>query len=439
MSKEPNNIDRLVREKLDGFEMTPPPGVWENTAASLNGGRRKRFFLWFVLSFVFLTAFGTSIYFFTAQNDETEQLAVNNAIGQKEKSNQGSSDEESHLNSTNNASSSDNNDSDVNNTSESYSTNDNSMDSSSENSNENTTVDSDGNSTSSGGGGSSQKQHADKSDSNGQRSSDGRNMRATSDKDGSNDQRSSDSENQQASSSEKSGGDQNAKSDRRTPNPLTYKGSKKDGDNLANSRTSNGDTEKKGSGNLSDQRTDSQSSSGNGAQNNVANSSETNSTENDRSLPIRPAQEFVSDEPSIANDKIEAKPLNVSAPFWKAFSLEGAIGMSTFRNITKSDTSSNLLSALNAASSGEQSLDLRFGVNYHFTNRLSLQSGVHFNASKENYSYDGEQLQTFFVLDTISFSIDTSLMDTTWVVDTNIFDSTIMATNTVLNRYRILT
>lgn len=51
MSHEPNNIDQLLRERLEGFEMAPPADVWTNTSAVLNASRRKRrMFMWLFLS-----------------------------------------------------------------------------------------------------------------------------------------------------------------------------------------------------------------------------------------------------------------------------------------------------------------------------------------------------------------------------------------------------
>ncbi len=417
MSKESNNIDRLVREKLDGFEMTPPKGAWENTSASLNGRRKKGFFLWFILSFVFLTAFATSIYFFAYQNDETKQLAVNDSSGQKEQLNQGNSNEESGPKSENNTSSTfSNNESDR----ESLSSNDNSNEGSFKNTNNTNTADADGNFTSSGRS-DSQKQLTDKAEFNGKRTSNG---------------------DKRTNSSKRNGNDNdlNAKSDRRTPNLRTKNGSNKDGKDLADSRTLNDDTEKKSSGNnLSGNRTDSPSNSDSDWQRDRSNSSESETLENYASLPPRAAQELRDQDPSIVSDKVEARPLNISDPFWKAFSLEASIGMSIFRNVPKSTTPTNLLNALNAAASGERSLDVRLGVNYHFSNRFSLQSGIHYNASKENYSYGNEQIQTFTTFDTLSFSVDSITLDTTFMIDSNIFDSTIMTANSVLNSYRILT
>ncbi len=71
MSHEPNNIDQLLRERLEGFEMAPPADVWTNTSAVLSASRRKRrMFVWFFLSIGALVLLIGGLWYFNGTPSE---------------------------------------------------------------------------------------------------------------------------------------------------------------------------------------------------------------------------------------------------------------------------------------------------------------------------------------------------------------------------------
>lgn len=362
MSKEPNNIDRLVREKLDGFEMTPPPSVWENTSASLNTGRKKRLFLWFALGITALITLGTSAYYFSSEDTPTEQVAATNVGSKTNNSIRKNAKEENNAN----------------------------LDA----------------------GNSSAKKD---------------NLAAD------------------AKLSTNSGN---------PSNDLLKKDSGISINDKGDFSTKKSDTRANDFGNTGDQRTladqdqkdlsSKQNDSGktdelNSQQNAHAHSAGSKHTENYSSLQTHPLQLLKSEEPMLATNTIEEDSLPVPIPFWKSLSVEGAIGMSTFKNQAKKSTSPNLLEVLNNVASGQSSFDFRFGVNYHFTDRFSFQSGLHYNASKENYSFNSSEIVTYSYIDTISFTVDSTTFDTTYIINTIAYDSTIVTANDGRNSYRILT
>ncbi|MFT5779687.1 MAG: hypothetical protein ACI837_002646 [Crocinitomicaceae bacterium] len=78
MSEENNHIDEVIRQKLDGFEMTPPADVWAKTEALIvpvSRSRRTWLFLLGGLLLVGLTVTGIMIY--TGNENVGNQLAQN--------------------------------------------------------------------------------------------------------------------------------------------------------------------------------------------------------------------------------------------------------------------------------------------------------------------------------------------------------------------------
>jgi hypothetical protein len=445
MSKEPNNIDRLVREKLDGFEMTPPPSVWENTSASLNSKKKRPFYLWFILGVAAVAALGTGIYFFSTQADKTEQLAVNDARNPIQAKSNSSEANEKNLNSKTNTSSFDKS---------SNSETEPGLNSADDDTND--SFGSDGN------------KNDDRTDGN-RSSFDGNDSKkSTTDADRSRKDAllQGDSDNKFGSSGEKDSnnrfafnGSKGSKDQRQKDASLKgdhSEGNSDGGDNIATADHSNSDSKKKrkdsadardangrGDDDTSDNslndRTDNQSLADKNKPNDLSNLKASPKAQDYGSLPLRPAEEFVGEQPSIVTDSIEDEPLPEITPFWKSLSIEGAVGVSTFRNQAKKSTPQSLLTTLNNVASAQQSIDFRFGLNYHFSERFSFQSGIHYNSSRENYRFDSEESYTYSVIDTISFSIDSVTMDTTFVLDSTIYDSTFIVANDLQNTYRIFT
>ncbi|MDB0037756.1 hypothetical protein N9F08_00160 [bacterium] len=75
MSQEPNNIYRLVREKLDGFKMSPPPDVWNTTVAALPKKMKKGLFFGFILGAAFIVFSTLSVCYFNRIDSTENQLA----------------------------------------------------------------------------------------------------------------------------------------------------------------------------------------------------------------------------------------------------------------------------------------------------------------------------------------------------------------------------
>jgi hypothetical protein len=443
MSKEPNNIDRLVREKLDGFEMTPPPSVWENTSASLNSKRKRPFYLWFILGVAVVAALGTGIYFFSTQTDKTEQLAVNDARNPIQAKSNSSEANEKNLNSKTNTSSFDKS---------SNSETEPGLNSADDDTND--SFGSDGN------------KNDDRTDGN-RSSFDGNDSKkSTTDADRSRKDAllQGDSDNKFGSSGEKDSNnrfafngskgskdqrqkDASLKGDHSEGNSDTgdqiaavdHSDSKNDKNDSADVGGARGKDENDTSDNSRADQANTQSSADKNEQKNLSNSIVPKKTENYLNLPLRSVELFSNEQPSIVTDSIEEEPLPEIIPFWKSLSIEGAVGVSTFRNQAKKSTPQSLLTTLNNVASAQQSIDFRFGLNYHFTERFSFQSGIHYNSSRENYRFDSEESYTYSVIDTISFSVDSVTMDTTYVLDSTIYDSTFIVANDLQNTYRIFT
>ncbi|MCH2218504.1 MAG: hypothetical protein MK076_10630 [Flavobacteriales bacterium] len=402
MSKEPNNIDRLVREKLDGFEMTPPPSVWENTSASLNPGNKRRFLLWLVLGIVAFGILGTGVYYLSSEDSSGEQFAVNaseKTINLNKENNQTknklikaktSSVENNQLGSNTEL-----NKNDENATMDSY-----------DEGSDTYVSDKDDASTDKS---NSQSKNLNGSVYSEQVASTHRSQKDNSSKQTQTDDGSSNSQTSVKKNLDSSGGD------------------------LAHSKISTQNNgERFPNGNSQGDKIDNQ-------QNNLPNSIESNPTENYGSLKTQPIQQIKSEEPMLATNVVEEDSLPVPVSFWKSLSVEGAIGMSTFKNQAKESTPQSLIDALNSAASSQSSFDFRFGLNYHFTDRFSIQSGIHYNAAKEKYSFNNSEIVSYTQIDTISFIVDTMAQDTTYIISTVSYDSSIVTANEVQNSYRIFT
>lgn len=71
--KEDNKIDKLFREKLQGFSEEPPAFVWDGISEQLRHGRRKKLTAWYSWSAVaalVLLAFVAGWYY----NESTENI-----------------------------------------------------------------------------------------------------------------------------------------------------------------------------------------------------------------------------------------------------------------------------------------------------------------------------------------------------------------------------
>ncbi len=396
MSKEPNNIDRLIREKLDGFEMTPPESVWTSTSSALSAKRRKRFFIWFMLGFGALLIAG-GMYFFIPETGKSEELVAQHTQKDSSKEKMETSGVEEGVDET-------------------------PMDD----------IDSDAVTV--------QTTPSTKMDTS-----------KLSESNSTNDAFNPTYSSKKSNAKTKSSGSNDSKVDEQKGLSLNQtndnKVSKPEGVEGQNFSTKN----ESGSGNeLSmDASSDKQTSS-------AGISTSTKRTETDGqtssssiipspdsselrgSLPLNPIMPIPQPKGMLVSFEQEHTPPFVKSPFWKAFSLEASMGVSSFRNIPSSEGIDPLiLTALNNAASDQFSLDARFGVNYHFTDRFSFGSGLQYNASRENYQYKSEEVVPYTVVDSITYTVDTSLFDTTYITHTSVYDSSIIASGVSLNTYRI--
>jgi len=398
MSKEPNNIDRLIREKLEGFEMTPPTTVWESTSSALSTGKRKRFFLWLTLGVLGALLLAVGTYFLVVDDERSGELVAQDS----------SKTEELRAteidNSTSNANSvrgKQGEQSDVNNHD-----NDPSVSS---------------------------------AELNGQEVSDGGAQKMN-------------------TSSGSSLGGANVSSDngKSKENPSARKGQK---DDKGQSTSDRSDTGSSMSGDSNDSKSLSTSGSSgetgkgdgettsfaggdekeNGESSDSGARSSTDDSEQLDGLPLKPVLPFYQPKGLLVTSEEEELP-TVKSPVWKAFSVEASVGISKFRNVPSSKlTDPLILAALNDAASNQLSLDARFGINYHFTDRFSFGSGIHYNAARENYQYDSEQIVTYTVVDSITFTVDTATFDTTYTTHTSVYDSSVVSSSIGVNTYRIFT
>lgn len=59
-----NNIDAQLRDKLDGFEMTPPDGAWAHIEQNIQKKKRRGLWLWITPLFIVLSAIaGSAVYY----------------------------------------------------------------------------------------------------------------------------------------------------------------------------------------------------------------------------------------------------------------------------------------------------------------------------------------------------------------------------------------
>lgn len=398
MSKEPNNIDRLIREKLEGFEMTPPASVWDSTSSALSTGKRKRFFLWLALGVLGAILLAVGTYFLVADDESSgELMALDSSKTEQLRASEVD-------NSTSNANSASRNQ----------------VDQSDGNIHDNEVAVSrtelNGQSTSDG---SAQKMNTSLGSSLGGTnvsSGDGKSKVNRSEFEGQTNKTGQSTSKRSGTGNSLSGNSDDSKS-------LSTSGSSRktgasDGDNTSVTR---GD--EKENGELSDS----------GAR------SSTDDSEQLDGLPLKPVLPFYQPKGILVVSEEEELPM-VKSPVWKAFSLEASVGMSKFRNVPSSKlTDPLIIAALNDAASNQFSLDAQFGVNYHFTDRFSFGSGIHYNASRENYQYDSEQIVTYTVVDSVTFTVDTATFDTTYTTHTSVYDSSVVSSTIGVNTYRIFT
>ena len=90
MKEELNNMDKIFREKLDGFSEEPPAFVWDNIQANLSGIRRKKRMAWYSWSAVaalLLLAFIAGWYFNESAEKQVPQVAETEKVNPVEKNN----------------------------------------------------------------------------------------------------------------------------------------------------------------------------------------------------------------------------------------------------------------------------------------------------------------------------------------------------------------
>lgn len=397
MSKEPNNIDRLIREKLEGFEMTPPASVWDSTSSALSTGKRKRFFLWLVLGILgaFLMAVGT---YFLVDDERSGELIAQDSS--KTKQLRVSENDKS----TSNANSARRNQVDQSDAN----SHDNGLSVSSTEMNGQIVLDR----------GTQKKNTSSGSSVGGTNvlSDNGELKENHSGLKGQKTDKGQSTSNGAGTGSFFSGGSKDSKS-------VSTSGSSVETGDFDGENTSFVDGVEKENGELSDS----------------GDRSTTNDSEQLDGLPLKPVLPFYQPKGLLVTSEEEELPA-VKSPVWKAFSLEASVGMSKFRNVPSSKlTDPLIIAALNDAASNQYSLDARFGVNYHFTDRFSFGSGIHYNAARENYQYNSEQIVTYTVVDSITFTVDTATFDTTYTTHTSVYDSSVVSSTIGVNTYRIFT
>ena len=85
--KEEKNIDRIIREKLDGFSASPPPHIWENVQGKLAAQQRKtrRLYIgWISTAAIVVLAFLAGWYFNENSSTQENVQAANEIIQPKE-------------------------------------------------------------------------------------------------------------------------------------------------------------------------------------------------------------------------------------------------------------------------------------------------------------------------------------------------------------------
>lgn len=407
MSKEPNNIDRLIREKLDGFEMAPPTSVWESTSSALATGRKRRFFLWMLVALSTLGLLAVGMYFFVldderlvvAQNEQqqtTESHQHEQSMGSKPINSQSLNGKKVESGSSEN--SDEQNDSSIRSNEYSSSNQTGANELRSEKSN-------------------SQIAKAGMSETTAGRSGRDSNKEKDSNVFG---------KHTDTKSSASSGGEKGRTHSEGATTPPTGLTTEQGTDKTASSTDKHSTVtppEKEGSPTILSGQS-------------VPDSSYLAPNK----LPLNPAQLISQPSGSLVFRNSEEELPAVKSPIWKAFSLEASFGASTFKNVPSSKlTDPSIASVVNNAATNQFSWDARFGLNYHFTDRFSFGSGIHYNASRENYTYKSEEITTYTIVDSITFTVDTSTWDTTYITHTSTYDSSAITSSVSQNTYTIFT
>ena len=395
MSKEPNNIDRLVREKLDGFEMAPPPSVWNSTeAAMLQSGGKKRFLLWFFLGTVVLAFLTVGVYYFTQGDSNKTQLAEEKTTLETTKSTEGKSTLKN-------------------------------------NQAEKTEIDADNDLQSNLGDKTDGKDGLESGDQTINSHSSG-NSSASNQGDQFTQRAQTNSSNNNNNNNNTNSATTTTGTDSNSNIPFDEDGQSRT-TNSANAKTVNGDGLNDGKSS-NDPNTDT-----NSGKQHADKSNDFAEIHPLDSLATSPIQFFKTESKEPIASHFEEDSIPATTPFWKSISVEGSIGVSTFKNQPSKATDPEFSSYLLNTVSNQLSYDLRIGLNYHFTDRISLQTGIHYNASKENHAFESTETTTYTYMDTLSFSVDTFTMDTTYVIDTLSYDSTSTISMQGQNSYRIFT
>jgi len=88
--KEEFNMDKIFREKLEGFPEEPPAFVWDNIQANLSGQQRRKRMAWYSWSAVaalLLLAFIAGWYFNESADKQVPQVAETEKVNPVEKNN----------------------------------------------------------------------------------------------------------------------------------------------------------------------------------------------------------------------------------------------------------------------------------------------------------------------------------------------------------------
>lgn len=87
MKEELNNMDKIFREKLEGFREEPPAFVWDNIQATLAGRKHRKRMAWYSWSAVaalLVLAFIAGWYFNDTAEKATPQVADREVVSQKD-------------------------------------------------------------------------------------------------------------------------------------------------------------------------------------------------------------------------------------------------------------------------------------------------------------------------------------------------------------------
>ncbi|PID91867.1 MAG: hypothetical protein CSA96_06130, partial [Bacteroidetes bacterium] len=77
MTTNTNNDKGFLREKMQGFQVSPPPSVWEGVSAGLGGAGRGRALIVFLSAAASIAlALGLGLWYFSAASGPGSQLAL---------------------------------------------------------------------------------------------------------------------------------------------------------------------------------------------------------------------------------------------------------------------------------------------------------------------------------------------------------------------------